>query len=256
VRAVVVVLCGACSFRHGVLPDATGVDVQPFPDGPITLHVAHVPDAVTATFDATATLAITNATLDTGSGATQPMLSVTLPAGAMLLHSAQAGGGPELAILEVGSMTVTGTLSVTGGRPLVVIARSTIVVAGAIDGSARKATPGAGGSGPGAGAGSGGGGIDDGPSFDDSGGGGGGFGETGAAGQGSGPCGGGALGPAYGTPELATLEGGSGGGAVSPACSTQPAGAGGGAIQLFAGESITVDGAVRASGGGGAAGIV
>ena len=238
----------------GMTPDA-----RPVGDGTLMLVVAHVPPAATAMFDATASVTLGDTTLDTGSaaGGTVPMLSVTLPSGASLTTTPQDGGGPELALLEVGDLTIDGTFTVTGGRPLVIIARTTITVGatGAIEGSAVGSVPGAGGYGPGLGSGAGGAGADDPTSYDDSGGGGGGYGGAGAAGQASGPAVAGLAGIAYGTAALDTLDGGSGGGDLSPTCAGTAAGAGGGAIQLYAGEQIAIAGAVRANGGGGAGGI-
>jgi hypothetical protein len=214
--------------------------------------VTHVPSSVTDTFEGTALVTLADATIRTGGGATPPTIDVSLPTGSRLIVSAQDGAGPELAILEVESLAITGTLRVRGERPLVIIARSTIV-ANVIDASAEEETPGGGGRGPRLGPGAGGdGGL---AGSADSGGGGGGFGTPGATGQKSGASAAGLAGPAYGTPELATLEGGSGGGRFAPLCAGESAGAGGGAIQLYAGDSIQIDGAVHANGGGGAGGV-
>ena len=264
-RRLALVALAGCSFQPGAGSDASGprdgatdtgdAVVSDAPasliDAPAVFGVAHVPDAVVTAFDATASVAFANVTIDTGNGGTPPNANVALPGGSHLVTSAQLGGGPELAILEVGDLTITGTLRVVGGRPLVIVAKTTISVA-QIDASANQQMPGGGGYPPRMGPGAGGDGAASGNA--DSGGGGGGYGTAGGAGQASGAAAAGTAGAAYGTAELAQLEGGSGGGAPHPACNDQPAGAGGGAIQLYAGTSITITGLVRANGGGGLGG--
>ena len=265
-RCLALVVLAGCSFQPGAGSDAAGprdgaadsgdavaIDAPAIPiDAPAVFDVAHVPDAVVVAFDATASVTFANVTLDTGSnGGMPPSVNVALPAGAHLLTSAQLGSGPELAILEVGDLTITGTLRVVGGRPLVIIAKTTISVA-QLDASATKQTPGGGGYPPRMGPGAGGDGAISGSA--DSGGGGGGYGTAGGAGQASGAAAAGTAGAVYGTTDLATLDGGSGGGATAPTCNGHPPGAGGGAIQLYAGTSITITGSVRANGGGGAGG--
>jgi hypothetical protein len=254
------VLAG-CSFElrvsgdggttNGDAPDADdAVPTVDAPDG----DIAHVPAAVEDAFDATAPLAIVNAVLDTQTGTTAPTIDVPLPPGTSLTYSVQDGGGPDLAILMVGSLTVSGTLRVRGDRALVIIANTDMIIAGTIDASAEGGIQGAGGYAMGPGRG--GNGVGDAASYDDSGGGGGGFGGIGAAGQKSGPAMPGTAGPTYGTAALVRLEGGSGGGAMAPACAGNPPGAGGGAIQLHARGTITLNGVVVANGGGGSGGLV
>jgi len=265
-RCLALVVFAGCSFQPGSgsdaspprdgapdsSQDAVAIDAPEIPiDAPAVSAVAHVPDAVITAFDATASVTFASATIDTGTGANPPFANVTLPSGAHLLTSAQLGGGPELAILEVGDLTVTGTLRVVGGRPLVIIAKTTISVA-QLDASATKQTPGGGGYPPRMGSGAGGDGAASGNA--DSGGGGGGYGTAGGAGQASGAAAAGTAGAVYGTADLATLDGGSGGGTTAPTCTGHPPGAGGGAIQLYAGTSITITGSIHANGGGGAGG--
>jgi len=234
----------------------TGDDASPSPDvapGTPLGDVPHVPASVEMEFAATAAVAIDTAMLDTGGGASPPTIDISLPAGASLIASPQDGGGPELAILEVVSLTVTGTLRVRGTRALVIIAHNAITIPGVIDGSAARDMPGPAGYAPMTGPGRGGNGANA-NSYNDSGGGGGGFGGVGGAGQSVSTAVGGTSGAAYGTPQLARLEGGSGGGDMSTGCTGREPGAGGGAIQLYALGAITIPGAIRVNGGGGAGG--
>jgi len=255
-RVAWLVMASACSFSTTIgTGDGEAIDAPGIDDGRIG-DVAHVPAAVEDAFAATASVTIGNATIQTRSAGTAPMIDVALSTGASLTSSPQDdSSGRELAILEVGDLTVTGTLLVRGTRPLVIIARGSITVTGAIDGSAVKGVPGAGGYDPKAGPGKGGNGADDAASFDDSGGGGGGFGTAGSEGQASGPTAAGSAGASYGM-DLLRLEGGSGGGDMSPSCPNNVAGAGGGAIQLYARGAITIDGVVMVNGGGGDGGLV
>ncbi len=136
---------------------------------------------------------------------------------------------------------------VTGAYPIAFVAFDTIEIDGALDASSAGAVPGAGAGAPtttGVGAGRGG----DGTTAD------------GAAAAGGSFCGAGgaggkytaaatpALGTAYGAGTLVPLVAGASGGVGS-----QPAGAGGGAIQLVAKNSITISstGVLAANGGGG-----
>jgi hypothetical protein len=190
-----------------------------------------------------------------------------LPAGVSLVTANQDGGGPELAILRADGFSIASgkTLRVIGSRPLVVLARS-ITIDGVLDVGAIKDQPGAGGSltGPGVG------GAGTRAIQADGGGGGGSFGAAGAAG-GSADCVidcnpntvalGGLAGPIYNS-GLGKLQGGSGGGAaVAPAmptsCAAGIAGAGGGAVQLYAITSIVIapTGSIDAGGGGGRGGV-
>jgi hypothetical protein len=253
VRWVPLCFAAGCSFGPHVVSGDGGidaVDVRPPDDVANPIAVAHVPASVTATFAGTASVTFANVIIDTRSGAEAPISSQALPSGAVLLTTPQDGGGPELAIFEVGDLEITGTLRVVGVRPLVIIARSTMVV-NAIDASAAKNQPGGGGYDPGMGPGAGGpGGV---VGSADAGGGGAGFGTNGGVGQTSGAATG-AGGAGYGTSDLATLDGGSGGGTTAPTCAGLFGGAGGGAIQLYAGVSVQIDGTVAANGGGGAGG--
>jgi hypothetical protein len=249
----------ACSF-HSPVAHGTGDDASPSPDGSPDGSpgaqlgdVPHVPVGVEMEFAATAAVTIDTATLDTGGGGNPPAIDISLPQGASLIASPQDGGGPDLAILEVGSLTVTGTLRVRGTRALVIIARDAIALLGTIDGSAARDTPGPAGHAPMTGPGRGGDGANA-STYNDSGGGGGGFGGAGGAGQSVGAAVGGTAGVAYGTPQLVRLEGGSGGGDMSTGCSGREPGAGGGAIQLYTLGVITIGGSIRVNGGGGGGG--
>ena len=181
---------------------------------------------------------------------------------------AQEPSGPELAVLHVDEFGIqNGTVILRGTRPLVIIARDEIRLAGMLEASARGVEAGPGGSGPGMGPGAGGTGQHAGFS-QDGGGGGGTYGSAGGRG-GSGVCvngvcsSGGDPGVAAGTADLAVLEGGSGGGAGSirtptDACLPAPGGGGGGAVQLTAMGRIRIEpgGGVLVGGGGGAGGAI
>lgn len=234
--------CGRVGFDEVRTTDG-GVDL----DGRGLASVTHVPP--TSWSPGTDVVVVTGtSTLDT------TQLELDGVAMAELFASPQVGGGGELAILAVDRLEVPGTLRVIGARPLVVIANA-IEVEGTIDGAARRDVPGPGGAVPSAGAGAGQPGVSMG--LYDSAGSGAGFGSSGGGG-GLHACGsvpGGIAGTAYGDNAQAIFVGGSGGGAGSPGmCMARSGGAGGGAIQLSARDSITISGVVHAGGGGGAGG--
>lgn len=260
-----------CSFEPGQLAVGDG-GVDPTGDGsgdgsttPTPLVVSHV-DAADAAPGMGALTLDASATIDTSARSISGMSA--LPVGVTFDSVAQPNG-PELAVLRLSSLEVgaSAMIRVIGSRPLVVIAATSITIHGTLDAGARRAQPGAGGGPhdqPHTGRGSPGandGGAGNSGGVGDSGGGGGGFGTPGGGGGGgggpisdpkitiAGPPGG----PAHGTPELLILRGGGAGGVGSP-CMLDPGGAGGGAIQLSAFESITVDGVIHVGGGGGGRG--
>jgi hypothetical protein len=259
-RAVflLVVLATGCSYRERALvPDADPSQPPPdadrdtpdadpaAPDAGL-FDVAHVRAVEEAGFAGIADVTLGPTTIDTSSLTVSP----GLPGGTRFYAAPQdaPASPPEIAILEVRSLTVNGVVTVRGTRPLVIIAATTIAVGADLDATARQDVPGPGGAGPSGGTGAGTGGSANG-SCDD-GGAGGAFGDTG----GTGGFGCGDIptsGPSYGTDTLVVLEGGSGGGTGSQ-CSV--GGAGGGAIQLSAGTSIDVAAMIAAGGGGGGAG--
>jgi hypothetical protein len=171
-------------------------------------------------------------------------------------------GGPELCVIAGTTVSVGGTVTVTGTRALVLLAAETLSVTGTLDGSSttntnpRRTGPGAnlGACNP---AGT--------PDNSTGGGGGGGGGSLATKGGNGGagdqnPSGrpndakGGTAGNAQGAP--AVLRGGCPGGKGGDADAQHrggDGGAGGGAIYLIAGLSITVSGDVFASGAGGGA---
>lgn len=208
---------------------------------------------------------ILGATIDTTA------LAVDAPSLAGVRFAAmQQPGGRELAVLVADAVVVPAgtTTQVTGARPLVIVATTTITIAGTLDVGAHRKRPGPGGYGSSAGPGAG---EDKAPpgtgSSCDLGGGGGGFAATGGAGGWVSGCGSDpALGGApYGDDRLGVLDGSSGGGAGSPGLCTphlavaelKGGGAGGGAVQLTAGRAIEIraTGAVLAGGGGGDPGV-
>ncbi|MEO8706215.1 MAG: hypothetical protein ABI867_39660 [Kofleriaceae bacterium] len=196
----------------------------------------------------------------------QPSAELTLPAGVSTFNTDSGtfttGGVTGVAtgdvasgkLISVKKLTIPpgATLRVIGAKPMIVASWSTIDVGGVIDASstateagggsnlatscdaARAAKPG-GNNGSGAGAG-----------------GGGGFGDAGGrGGGGNGQNSGGAGGLAQTAAPL--LSGGCNGasGGNGQGTSAGPGGLGGGAIQLTALESITVNGTIHAGGGGG-----
>jgi hypothetical protein len=159
---------------------------------------------------------------------------------------------PELVVVAMQSLVVTGTLRVTGPRPAVfaVWGDATIQGSGTINASASGSTPGGGGNqlcdmnrGEGGDSAS--------TAGDTGGGGGGGFGTAGGRG-GTGDSGGepaGAGGVVRGTAELSPLLGGCPGGGTNQC--NNGAGAGGGAVQISAGAALRVMGDITANGGNG-----
>lgn len=199
---------------------------------------------------ATAALELGDALIDT----TALTIDGVVPIDASFVPALQSNG-PEVAVLVVDSLVVTGTVRVVGGRPLVIVG-TTIDVDGVIDGGARSVVPGPGGGAAGVGIGAGGSTSKPFVEVCDPGGGGGGFGQLGASG-GLESCAStqGAGGPVYGDGGLGTLVAGSGGGLASGgACPRSTGGAGGGAIQLTAYGVLTITGAITVGGGGGEGG--
>jgi hypothetical protein len=211
-----------------------------------------VPSNVPATlFVATGTLTIATDTMWNTS------MCTTLPGMPMVVTQAT---GPELCVVRANRFEVSAgaTLTVTGGRPLVVLAEDRALVTGTIDVSAVRGAAGPGGWGPalvaGTGMGSGGLGAHSG-GYDDGGGGGGGFCGAGGPGGVGDDAAGGTAGPAWGaSSELSPLRGGYGGGTGGTGASAGTGGAGGGALQLVSRRLITVTGRLLAGGGGGAGG--
>lgn len=171
-------------------------------------------------------------------------------------------GGASLCVVAGTSVTVASSLTVVGGRPLVLIGTGTVSVTGVLDASSTQIGPrrGAGanpigcpvnsvaGQGDTAGGGGGAGG-----SFGIAGGNGG-DGDTNDNGQPGGIADGGNAAPAQPSPLV--LRGGCPGGRGGASASDRPGGTGGdggGAIYLIAGTSITIAGDVFASGAGGGA---
>ncbi|ACY14632.1 hypothetical protein [Haliangium ochraceum] len=233
-------------------------DAMPDARPSLSFDVAHVPDdRQLPGFD---TLTLGTATIDTSALTVDGQDYPQSGAGIFFESVPQEGGGPELAVLHLGRLELTGgTVSVTGSRPLVVIAQDEIIINGELSGAANLQTPGPGGFLPGEGEQSGAGGDGSNDNLDDGGGGGAGHATAGARG-GHGDCGGcdlgGAGGQAYGDQGQTRLFGGSGGGAAGNSCDAPPGGAGGGAIQLTAGVRIEIggDGSIHVGGGGGSGG--
>jgi hypothetical protein len=176
----------------------------------------------------------------------------------------QGTGYPSLVVIAFDTLRIgaTAQLEVSGTRGLMLYARKTIVVDGAIDAHGRGQSAGPGGR-------TGGGGYTDGSCWfsggrgrrgnvdnpDDSGGGGGAHGQAGAKGGNAGSAGGGAGGSIAQAPNGVTpLIGGCSGGGGASDSAAGAGGGGGGAVHLVAGESIMIAGTVNVGGGGGRGG--
>src|SRR5690349_18167098 len=126
-RAVCLVVLSACTFSKNVSPGA-GDDVEPMNDASTVDasdeldDVAHIPKSVEDAFAATASVTITNATIETRSNGMAPAINVALPNGASLISSVQDDAAArEVAILKIDDLTVTDTLTMRGTRPFVII---------------------------------------------------------------------------------------------------------------------------------------
>ncbi len=184
------------------------------------------------------------------------------------------GGGPDILVAHVGSLTVNSTLRISGTRPFAIVAGGAVSVTGTIDASALGTTrPGPNGSTTDMGPGHGNPGqkatgpLVTGATVADSGGGGASYGSLGGQG-GDATCDqgcigtifvpGGTAGPLYNVGRT-QLRGGSGGGSAPDAAASCPGfdgGAGGGALLIYSAVSISVGGAgvIEANGGGGGRG--
>lgn len=175
--------------------------------------------------------------LDTSNGAFN-YTSVIIPSGVTV----SATGDKPLEIYCTGDIKIEGKIDISGGNAVANTGGTGI--AGGFDGGSGSTSSYNGEDGKGPGGGKGGR-----TSF--SGGSGGGFGEVGQRGSPSAHLAGGV---AYGTPELTTLQGGSGGGA-GPGYSNygrgSGGGAGGGAVRLQAAGTVEIKGDVVSDGGNG-----
>ncbi len=163
-----------------------------------------------------------------------------------------------VAVWSVDSLTTNARLTVTGDRPLVIVALHDVVINFTVSAFGNGATPGPGGAAPAAGAGKGTGGTKTGS--DASGGGGAGHGTPGNVGGDKAAVKGGALGPlanALGALLAGGSGGGHGGGHAAGVCGGRGrGGAGGGALQISAARSIMISGSggIDVGGGGGGGG--
>jgi hypothetical protein len=237
----------------GTQQDLLAPDDPPPPDlMPPVIQLSHVPQhwLGDGTCDLTVASSIdtTNLKID----------NATPPSGCVFQHDTEAGS-LTVAVLAVHSLTTSATVTVSGNQPLVIVAGTTITIGGLLDGSATAATAGPGGYAAALGPGAGSKGVHADP-YSDAGGGGGSYGSTGGVGgTGSyqmvtiGP------GPASATYAIgSSVPGGSGGGSgTSEMCNSGnggAGGAGGGSIQLSAGGTILINGAINVGGGAGGGG--
>lgn len=227
-------------------PDAEIIDAAPLDE------VDHLDTPTEEMLTSTTAWVISGTTtIDTAAGTVSPPATT----GVVILPAvAQDHGGPDVMVIQAGSIAASGTINVVGDKPLIIVADT--ITTGLIDASADNDTPGPGGfargDGPSSGVGAGVDGQNDSGSSNDgdSGGSGGSYGSLG----GDGGDGEGVTGPtsgsAYGGADV--LIGGGGGGDGSP-CSIH-GGGGGGAIQLTAKVSLNLAGNIGVGGGGGARG--
>lgn len=219
-----------------------------FVDQPPLQAPTHVPGTVT--LGGTGTLVLGTSQIDT----TQLTIDGGPPEHGQLVAVPQIGAGPELAMLQAEHVRISdgATVSVIGGRGLVILAR-TIEVVGRLDASG---APGR--AGPGAVIGNAQAGQHQDQDVCDSGGGGGGHASGGARGGEVFSCLPNRLGGASAGDDTLTVlvGGGNGGDAVSFACGNPSGGGGGGALQLSAGDELVIGAAaeVLAGGGGGTGG--
>jgi hypothetical protein len=240
--------CGGC----GAECDETcqgGACIVPFGYTPSNFTPTSYTPPSGATTDCNAAYSSTSHTFTTGScaGAAPTIYS----------NVAQVGGGPVVDILAFSSLTIaTGsTLTLTGTNPVILTVYGNATINGTVNANASGATPGAGGDNSAycvaAAAGTGG---NNGAS------GGGGGGKAVAGGTGS--CGGQSCGSPYtiagGGVSSTLLTGGCAGGvgeaSFPNSTPTNPAGAGGGGVQIAASGTITGTGSITASGSAGTAG--
>ncbi len=187
------------------------------------------------------------------------------PAGCVFATAMEAGN-LEVAVLAVRDFSLSKAITVTGTRPLVIVAGDTIDISQAMDAGAHGSKPGPGGAASRMGDGAGGDGAHGG-GFIDSGGGGAGYGENGATGGtasdgGNNSVTGGKGGAVYPGDDALTMSvpGGSGGGAwateMDGSCggADHGGGGGGGSVQLSAAVQVKVSGKITVGGGGGAGG--
>ena len=240
-------LCGACSFHPGLVPpDAHSGDALDARDAMIDF----LPEAE-ETFASTNWNPDANVQIDT----TAMTIAPSPPSGVTFQLGSQDNGAP-IAILRANDVTIGAgrIVTVTGDKPLAILAAHDVTIIGVLDVAAHGAVPGPGGALPAMGTGAGGVGVHDngtGSTYDDAGGGGGSFSTAGARGGNAGPFQGGAPGLVY---VLDGLLGGSGGGAAG-VCGNS-AGAGGGALLIYADHKIGIDGSINAGGGGGGGGLM
>ncbi len=165
-------------------------------------------------------------------------------------------GGSTVGVFVMRGLTITGTLTITGLYPVVILANGDVniaaISAAAICGSHTPGPGGYAGGTPAAPLGGGPGGGAAGMQALYTGAGGGGHGDHGGAGAAQGANAGGAGGAISDSPTLAVLHGGSGGGAQGGG--NYIGGAGGGAVQIVSQTKIVITGGIAAGGCGGLGG--
>lgn len=239
--------CGVAPSPFSYVPSNFNPALYPAPDAGVVLGCAN---------------AEINANADGGSRILNWCASAAQP---VLYDVVLDGGAPALlAVMASLDVTTSGTLSLTGERPVILAVYGNATIAGQVVArpvSGRSAAgssppPGQGPS-PHCGAGTGGNGATN--NGTSAGGGGGAFGTNGAAGGnalGAGTMSFGVAGVANGASELVPLRGGCAGGNGGTRADSNKGGAGGGAVQLSVGGSLTISGRVGAPGLGGEGGNV
>lgn len=191
-----------------------------------------------------------------GSGTTIDTDTGTITGGSGMYGT---GSGSTAAIFKFGTLDIVGKPTLTGSKPLVLIANGVIEIGAVVDlegaclggsatlGGGRGGSPGVVGLDPCTNTASG-----MSATATEGGGGGGGYGAAGGAGSGGIVGGGGVAGAAYGAATIPTLCGGGGGGGGDVPSEVATGGAGGGALQLISNTSVTItSGGINAGGCGG-----
>jgi hypothetical protein len=233
------------------IPDAIPDAPPGAPDAAI-IEIAHLPTTAEQTLISNVDWDLDFTTLINTDGGFDRILPPP-PSGVEIHEAMMMDDGREAFVVQARSITLDNgfDINVSGSRPLILVATFdfTIESNSSINGSANSTTRGPGGHGSSQGPGAGG----DGESGNNNASCGGAGASYGGAGGTGGDCNGGepgGPGNTYGDPAI--LIGGSGGGDAVP-CDVD-GGAGGGAIQLTAGNQLRIDGTVHVGGGGGEAG--
>lgn len=228
--------------------DASGACVPPYPYAPQNFDPLDYPPAMRG---GSYTLNCGVSTFNSSPNASSPFgnwCGQTPPP----IFSLTLSNGVDVVVLPMEALTVASGagLRLRGSRPVILAIYGAATINGVINAGSEGTVVGAGGNASTCGSNTGGQGTGT-----SSGGGGGAFGSAGASGGGgSGGSTGGSGGAVNGGPSLSPLRGGCGGGA-GRGSNPGAGGHGGGAVQVSAASSLTINGRVTAQGGGGRGGV-